>query len=194
VNIVLATWNPDKIRWLSGGFAGLGLPVEAVDPAECGGVEETGETCRENAEKKAECVGILEDAVVVAEDSGLCCDGLGGFPGTHTARWAPGGDEDRATLLLERLQGVGDRRASFLSAICLLFPDGKKALCEGALEGTIAGRAKGDPKEGYGAIFQLECGRTIAEIGPRTVDRYNHREKAMRMAREEILKWMGRHP
>ena len=79
----------------------MNLTIEPVNPAQCEGCEEDGETCRENAEKKALAVGILEDAIVAAEDSGLCCDGLSGFPGTHTARWAPGDDRDRAALLLK---------------------------------------------------------------------------------------------
>jgi XTP/dITP diphosphohydrolase len=193
VRIVLATWNPDKIQWLSKGFEDLNLPIEAVDPARFAGCEEDGETCAENAGKKAMSVGAIDGAIVVAEDSGLCCDGLGGFPGTHTARWAPGSDDSRAALLLEKLRGVRDRRARFLSAICLVFPDGETALCEGTLEGTIAVRAKGNPKAGYGAIFELECGETIAEIGPRRVDAYNHRQKAMRAACGEIRKWMRHH-
>jgi hypothetical protein len=120
VRIVLATWNPDKIQWLSKGFEDLNLPIEAVDPARFAGCEEDGETCAENAGKKAMSVGAIDGAIVVAEDSGLCCDGLGGFPGTHTARWAPGSDDSRAALLLEKLRGVRDRRARFLSAIYLV--------------------------------------------------------------------------
>ena len=78
LRIVLATWNPDKIRWLTKGFEALNL-IEPIDPVQSEGCEEDGEICRENAEKKALSVGIREDALVVAEDSGLCCDGLGGF-------------------------------------------------------------------------------------------------------------------
>ena len=65
MRIVLATWNPDKIRWLTKGFETLNL-TEPIDPVQCESCEEDGETCRENAEKKALSVGILEDALVVA--------------------------------------------------------------------------------------------------------------------------------
>jgi len=192
VRIVLATWNQEKIRWLSKGFEALNLEIEAVDPARCESGEEDGETCAENAEKKALSVGSIDDAIVVAEDSGLSCDGLQGFPGTHTARWAPGSDEDRAALLLEKLRGVPNRRARFTSAVCVLFPNGEKALCEGFLGGRIPESVKGDPRMGYDAIFELECGKTIAEIDPQVVDAYNHRHRAMRAASDEIRKWINR--
>ena len=66
-----------------------------------------------------------------------------------------------------------------MSAVCLLFPDGKRALCEGALEGQIAARTKGDPGMGYDAVFELKGGKTIAETGSAVVDGFNHRQKAM---------------
>jgi XTP/dITP diphosphohydrolase len=192
MKILLATWNPDKIRWLSRGFEGLRLPVEAVNPADCAGAEETGDTCRENAAMKALSVGRVEGAIVIAEDSGLFLDGLGGFPGTHTARWAPGCDQDRARLLVEKLRGNPDRRARFISAVCLLFPNGERALCEGTLEGRIASCARGDPETGYAAIFELEGGRTIAEIGETAVAEDDHRQRAMYSARGAIEQWLGK--
>ena len=190
MKILLATWNPDKIGWLTKGFEALGMPIEAAGPAACGGCEEDGDTCAENAEKKALAVGFRLDAIVVAEDSGLFLSGLGGFPGTHTARWAPGDDQTRAALLLEKLHGNPDRRARFVSAVCLLFPDGEKRLCEGILEGRISPDPRGDPKTGYGAIFELPSGLTIAETGEEAAARDNHRQRAMQAARGEIIKWI----
>lgn len=191
MEILLATWNPDKIAWMTEGFSALRLTVEAVDPSECDGCEEDGDTCAENAEKKARSVGVRRDAIVVAEDSGLFLDGLGGFPGTHTARWASGSDGDRAALLLQKLSGSPDRRARFVSAVCLLFPDGGMRLCEGVMEGSITASFRGGPDAGYGAIFELPSGLTIAETGEEVAAQENHRQRAMRAALKEILKWTG---
>lgn len=194
MKIVLATWNPDKTGWLTKGFEALGMPVETADPAECDGCEEDGGTCAENAEKKAMAVGFRKDAIVIAEDSGLFIDALGGFPGTHTARWAPGDDRDRAALLLQKLHGNPDRRARFVSAICLLFPGGEVCMCEGILEGTISHSHRGNPASGYGAIFELPSGKTIAQIGEEAAATDDHRRRAMRTARGEITKWTQKHP
>ena len=191
MKILLATWNPDKVRWLSRGFEALGIPVEAVNPAECAGEEETGDTCAENAEKKALSVGVRSGVIVAAEDSGLFLEGLCGFPGTHTARWAPGSDRDRAALLVEKLRGNPNRRARFVSAVCLLFPDGERKLCEGTLEGRIAQRVRGNPETGYAAIFELKGGQTIAEAGEAAVAGENHRSRAMRKARGAIGEWLA---
>ena len=192
MKIVLASWNPEKLRWLTSGFEGLNLTVEAVDPAACAQQEEDGDTCAENAEKKARCVRAGADAIVVAEDSGLFLHGLGGFPGTHTARWALGDDDDRARLLLERLRGNRDREARFVSCVCVLFPDGGRALCEGVLMGRVPEAFRGDPGAGDGAIFELEDGATIAETGAAAVDAFNHRAKAMEAARGAIESWRNR--
>jgi XTP/dITP diphosphohydrolase len=194
MKILLATWNPDKIGWLTKGFEALGIPIEAVDPAACGGGEENGDTCAENAEMKAMCVGFRKDAIVVAEDSGLFLDGLDGFPGTHTARWAPGDDRDRAALLLQKLSGNPDRRARFVSAVCLLFPDGEAKLCEGVMEGGISRSMRGDPSAGYGAIFELPSGQTLSEFGEEAAARDDHRQRAMRAACGEITGWMEKRP
>lgn len=189
MKILLATWNPDKIGWLTKGFEALGMPIEAADPSAYDGCEEDGDTCAENAEKKALAVRFRKDAIVVAEDSGLFLSGLGGFPGTHTARWAPGDDQTRAAMLLEKLHGNPDRRARFVSAVCLLFPDGEKRLCEGIMEGRIAPGLRGDPKAGYGAIFLLSSDLTIAETGEEVAAMDNHRQQAMRAAGGEITRW-----
>ena len=194
MKILLATWNPDKIGWLTKGFEALGLPIEAADPSACEACEEDGDTCAENAEKKAMAVGFRKDAIVTAEDSGLFVDGLGGFPGTHTARWAPGDDQTRAALLLEKLTGNHDRRARFVSAVCLLFPDGKLWRCEGTWAGSISSSARGDHRAGYGAIFELPSGLTIAETGEESAAGGDHRQRAMRAARREIRKWIETRP
>ena len=93
--------------------------------------------------------GFRLKAIVAAEESGLFLDGLDGFPSTHTARWSPGDDHDRALLLLVRMRDVQNRAARFVSAVCLLYPDGQKTLCEGVLCGRVALMYRGVPEDGY---------------------------------------------
>lgn len=181
IRLVLATSNPVKRAWMSAALADPHVVVEDAVPAD--DVAEDGSTCDANALVKATALGSLPGRVVVAEDSGLFVDGLDGFPGTHTARWHAGTDDDRARALVDRCVGLHDREraARFVSVVVLLFPDGRVEYHRGALHGTIRDRYDGRPGDGYGAIFQVRDGGRVERSNSR-VTAGDHRDQALRSA------------
>lgn len=133
--VLVATDNPDKIAWMRSAFAGSPARMELVPADGYRPVDERGDTCQENALAK---VRAVEASVpVIAEDSGLFVRALDGRPGTHTARWAPGTDADRARRIVQLLEGTDDRGATFVSAVAIRFPDGTEETVVGSAEGTI---------------------------------------------------------
>ncbi len=160
--------------------------------------EENGSTFSENAEIKAREIAekLKSDKrfegmypIVMADDSGLCIDFLGGAPGVYSARWL-GHDtpyEEKNRVILEKLEGVEekDRGAAFVCAICAVLPDGRALHTEGRMTGRIAYEAKGENGFGYDPIFFLpEYGKTSSEISGEEKNRISHRGRAIKeMAR-----------
>jgi XTP/dITP diphosphohydrolase len=166
---VIATHNPGKLRELRDLLAPYG--IDAVSAGELGLAEpeETGASFRENARIKAVAATIASGLPAFADDSGLAVDALDGAPGIHSARWA-GPDKDFAgamkkieTMLRER--NAADRRAHFVSALCVAWPDGHVEEFEGRIDGTVVWPARGTAGFGYDPIF-LPFGhdRTFGEM------------------------------
>ncbi len=173
--LLLATHNKGKIgelRFLLGD-----LPIELVTAGELGLPEpaETGTTFVENARIKALAAATAAGEPALADDSGLCVEALDGAPGVHTADWAgPDRDWDRAMRLVEEeLSARGasrpeQRRARFVSLLCLAWPDGHTQEYLGEREGTLVwpGR-RGGVAFGYDPVF-MPAGetRTFGEMQP----------------------------
>src|SRR4051812_39765680 len=177
--LVLATANPGKVTEFRNILAGLPLPVRAADEAGLAlEVEETGATFEANARLKADAYAAAAQAAglhawVLADDSGIEVDALGGAPGVHSNRWAgPNTTADqRNALLLERLAGVPDaqRTARFHAVIVLRAPDGREFVTHGTVEGRIAHAPTANPVGGFGydPIFTLpDRGCTMADLPP----------------------------
>jgi XTP/dITP diphosphohydrolase len=167
--LVIATHNPGKLRELRDLLAPYG--IDAVSAGELGLAEpeETGASFRENARIKAVAATTASRLPAFADDSGLAVDALGGAPGIHSARWA-GADKDFAgamqkieTIMRER--NAADRRAHFVSALCVAWPDGHVEEFEGRIDGTVIWPARGTAGFGYDPIF-LPFGhdRTFGEM------------------------------
>jgi XTP/dITP diphosphohydrolase len=149
---------------------------------------ETGATYHENAALKARFGREHSDGWVLAEDSGLEVDALGGRPGVRSARYAPEGAPAVAKLLGE-LEGVEDRGAQYVSELVLLSPDGRELRGTGALEGGIAEHAAGIEGFGYDPIFVPDgenC--TVAELGNEWKAENSHRARAARALLEALAK------
>jgi XTP/dITP diphosphohydrolase len=141
---------------------------------------ETGATYYENAALKAYFGREHTDEWVLAEDSGLEVEALGGRPGVFSARYAPEGVPAIAKLLAE-LEGVEDRCAHYVSELVLLAPDGREFRGTGTLEGRIADAARGSEGFGYDPIFVPEGGElTVAELGNGWKEQHSHRARAAR--------------
>lgn len=194
LKIVAATKNKGKLEE----FRRLleGLAVELVSWAEACPeleVEETGTSFEENALLKAAAICERTGLAAFADDSGLCIDALDGEPGVYTARYgaellgAGASDGSRMDLVLNRLEGVPreKRTARFVSAICCVFPDGRKLTCRGECEGYIGFSKAGTEGFGYDPIFYVGE-RSFAQMSGGEKDSISHRGKAMRRFREEL--------
>jgi len=181
VKVVLATANPDKARELAGLLAG----AEVTTAPEGFDVEETGTTLFQNAMIKAEALRDVADreALVVADDTGLFVRALGGRPGVFSARYAgPGATyADNCHRLLEELDGVADRRASFATVLVGIAADGELVVAEGSCPGWIAPAPRGDGGFGYDPVFvPLGDERTMAEMTAAEKAAISHRGRAAR--------------
>ena len=129
-------------------------------------VEEDQETFAGNAIKKAEEIAkVLSGKLCLADDSGIEIDYLDGFPGVYTKRWKAGSDRERNLEIIEKLKGVpkAKRKIKFITAIAL--SDGKNTTCEiGIINGFVAEEVRGDNGFGFDEIFELENGKTLAEL------------------------------
>ena len=179
---MLATGNRNKVAELSELLAGAVIDVapDGFDP------DETGETLYQNALIKAEALRAMpvgRDALIVADDSGLCVHALDGRPGVYSARYAgPGATyADNCNLLLKELDGVTDRRAVFACALVALAPDGRRFVGFGVCPGEITSDLRGDGGFGYDPVFQPSTGLlTMAEMPAEEKRRISHRGRAGR--------------
>jgi XTP/dITP diphosphohydrolase len=155
--IVIATHNPGKLRELRELLAPYG--IEAVSAGELGLAEpeETGTSFRENARIKAKAAAAASGLPSFADDSGLAVEALDGQPGIHSARWAgEGKDFFGAMQKIENLlreKNATDRRAHFVSALCVAWPDGHVEEFEGRVDGTLVWPPRGEKGFGYDPIF-----------------------------------------
>ncbi len=184
--LVVATGNPGKLREFRAALAREGVEVLGLDAlARVPDVEETGSTFERNARLKAEAYSRETDLPVLAEDSGLEVDALGGEPGVLSARYGGPGLDDRGRvgLLLERLGDVPDERrtARFRCLLAAARHGRVLAVFEGSVEGRVGREPRGENGFGYDPVFIHEAlGRTFAEIGGDDKERLSHRGQAIR--------------
>lgn len=200
MKIVVATGNKDKVKEIKEIMGDMDVTVTTMKEAGLSvEPEETGTTFLENAlvkagavaEKAAAC-GEWNDAVVIADDSGLVIDALNGEPGIYSARYL-GHDtsyREKNADLLKRLTGVPDeeRSARFVCAMAAVCPDGKTLTAEAEMEGRIGYEERGENGFGYDPIFYLtEFGCSCAELSREQKNAISHRGKALRLMRERLM-------
>lgn len=179
--LVVASKNPDKISEIEEILRSLSLTDEIVRGLDWPDIEETGRTLKENALIKARAVAEFTGLPVVADDTGLEVDALGGGPGVNTARYAgPGASyEDNVVRLLESMEGVEDRTARFRTVVALVMPDGVEVTAEGSVEGVITKERRGGGGFGYDPVFEVD-GQTLAEMTAEDKNALSHRARALR--------------
>jgi XTP/dITP diphosphohydrolase len=173
---VLCSRNRHKARELE-----LLLPGWTLEPLDRDDYPpETGATYYANAAIKAAFGREHAPGVVLAEDSGLEVDALGGRPGVLSARYAPEG-QAAVSKLLGELGGVDDRRARYVSELVLLSADGRELRGTGTLDGRISHVPAGSEGFGYDPIFVPNgAERTVAELGDEWKAENSHRARAAR--------------
>jgi XTP/dITP diphosphohydrolase len=158
--LIIATHNPGKLAEMRELLMAYG--VEAVSAGDLGLSEpaETGTSFRDNARIKAIAAATVSGTPAFADDSGLAVEALDGAPGIHSARWA--GPEknfrramERIDLLLRELGATSpeQRRAHFVSALCVAWPDGHLEEFDARVDGTLVSPPRGDKGFGYDPMF-----------------------------------------
>ncbi len=170
--LVIATHNPGKLTEMRDLLAPYGVDAVSAGELKLAEPEETGATFAANARIKADAAARATRLPAFADDSGLCVDALDGQPGIHSARWAGNSRNfSEAMLRIERLlqeRGAHEpaqRKAHFVSALCITWPDGHREEVEARVDGTLAWPPRGTLGFGYDPVFMPDgFTRTFGEM------------------------------
>ena len=170
--IVIATHNPGKLKEMRELLAPFGIAAQSAGELGLPEPRETGKSFAANARIKALAAAGAAGRAAFADDSGLVVDALNGEPGIHSARWAGPHRDFRAamnriqTLLVERnAKEPEQRRAYFVAALCLAWPDGHVEEFEGRVDGVVVWPPRGDQGFGYDPLFRPDgFTRTFGEM------------------------------
>ncbi len=181
--LVIASHNPGKAREIAELLAPYGVEVISAAVLDLPEPEETATTFIGNAELKARAAATRSGLPALADDSGLVVHALDGAPGIHSARWAgPGKDFAVAMTRVQRelqAKGATDRRAHFVAALSLCWPDDHCESFEGRVEGTLVWPPRGDKGFGYDPMFVPDGHDvTFGEMGPAAKHAISHRADA----------------
>jgi len=169
---VIATHNPGKLAEMRELLAPYGIDATSAGELRLKEPDETGLSFRDNARIKAEAAAQATRLPAFADDSGLAVDALDGAPGIHSARWAgPDKDFQAAMRAIEdKLKERGamapdKRKAHFVSALCVAWPDGHVEEFEARVDGTLVWPPRGDKGFGYDPMFLPDGhSRTFGEM------------------------------
>jgi XTP/dITP diphosphohydrolase len=187
----LATSNSGKIREIQQILEGAGIEIHTPNELSFYATPpESGKTFEENAKIKAKSLhSVVPNDWVLADDSGLEVEGLGGLPGIHSARYAgeKARDFENTSKLLKMmaLKSATNRQAKFRCVMVLRGPGGKEMVFEGELAGEITKGMRGTGGFGYDPVFQPTGEqRTLAEMTAADKNRISHRYIALKKVRE----------
>jgi XTP/dITP diphosphohydrolase len=203
MKLVLASNNQKKLKELRSLLGDLQVELVAQGELGIAEAEEPHLTFLENALAKARHAARASGLPAIADDSGLCVDALGGAPGVISAHYAPtptvDGDrealrraQDAANnrLLLERLAGVADRRAAFVSTLVAVrhADDPQPLVAAGRWPGEVLAGLRGEGGFGYDPLlFIPDLGATVAEIDAAVKNSHSHRARAMAQMRQLLV-------
>jgi XTP/dITP diphosphohydrolase len=199
-SLLVATRNPGKKREIENFLRSGGLTPSAdtfmafrllslADLALADNIEESAGTFAGNARLKADLFSRLTGLDTLGDDSGLEVLALGGRPGVFSARYAGEGasDDQRIAKLLAEMEPVADRRARFVSAVCISRQGSPLASFTGQVDGEILREKRGTGGFGYDPLFLYPpLGKTFAEIPLSAKNRISHRAHALEQVREFI--------
>ncbi len=189
--MILASRNRHKVRELAEILPGVGLrslPDEVELPPE------DGETFTANALIKARAARAATGEPVIADDSGLVVDGLGGRPGVRSARYAgehASDGENLEKVLRDLAASDGPATARYVCVIASIDDEGRESVFEGTCEGRLIAEPRGLGGFGYDPAFVPEDtgpedGRTMAELSPEEKNRISHRGRAARALADHL--------
>jgi non-canonical purine NTP pyrophosphatase (RdgB/HAM1 family) len=179
--LVLASHNKGKLREIEALLRPLGIEVVSAGDLGLPEPEEDAPDFAGNARIKAVAAATASGLPALSDDSGFCVAALDGAPGVHSARWAgPAKDFGHAMATVQdRIGANPDRRAWFIAALCLAWPDGHTETFLGRIDGTVVWPPRGDQGFGYDPMFVPAGGeRTFGEIDPEEKHAVSHRARA----------------
>lgn len=187
--IVVASNNKDKIEEIKE----ILKNYKIISMREAGiniDIEENEETFEKNAIVKAEAIAKkLNGKMCIADDSGIEIEYLKGFPGVLTKRWHKGTDRERNLKLIEKLKGVQGQKRKVTFTVAIALSDGEKTVCKtGKINGFIAEMIRGENGFGFDEIFELETGKTLAELTKEEKNKISARKIALKKLKELIGK------
>lgn len=189
--LVIASHNAGKVAEIDALLAPFGVAAVAAGDLGLDEPEETGASFIENAEIKARAAAQATNLPALADDSGLAVRALKGAPGIWSARWA-GADKNFAAAMQTiedrlRAEGSGDRRARFICALALCWPDGHCETFEGEVNGVLVWPPRGTRGFGYDPVFQPDDAPSgsgdplsFGEMEPDDKHEISHRADAFR--------------
>ena len=196
LKIIIASHNQGKIREFRELLKPLGLEVMTlIDFPDIPEVEETGLTFEENARLKAETIAKLTGSLVLADDSGLVVNALGGQPGVYSARYSgePKDDDRNNRKLLDALKGTPreERQAHFVSCIVVSHPSKESLVVEERVYGYILEELTGEGGFGYDPLFYYEeLKSSFGDLSLEAKNKISHRAKAIKSLSSRLPKWL----
>jgi XTP/dITP diphosphohydrolase len=186
--LLVATHNAGKLVEIGALLKSFGISVVSAGQLGLPEPEETEDNFIGNARIKAHAGAQASGLVTLADDSGICVDGLGGAPGVYTADWAetPNGRDfgmamERTWAALEDANAPYPRTAQFCCTLVMAWPDGHDEVFEGVMRGSVVWPMRGTQGHGYDPIFQPDgYDKTFAEIAPELKNDISHRADAFR--------------
>lgn len=186
--ILVASNNPGKLKEIQGILKGYQLVT--LKDINCKiEVNEDQETFEGNAKKKAKEIAELTNMPCIADDSGLCIEAFKGWPGVHTARFL--GENatptERNEAILEKMKNLKQeqRKAKVVCAV-VYYEEGKFVVARGEISGKIAQQPKGKNGFGFDPIFELENGKTYAELSQKEKNEMSHRKRALENLEKQL--------
>ena len=186
--IVVASNNKGKIKDIADILKDYKIiPMEEINIKV--DVEEDQKTFEGNAIKKAETIAkLLNGKMCLADDSGIEIDYLDGFPGVFTKRWHEGTDRQRNLSIIEKLNGVPKEKRTITFTTAIAISNGENTICElGTVKGFVAESVRGENGFGFDEIFELENGKTLAELSDKEKNQISARKMALDKLKDKLI-------
>ncbi len=186
--ILVATSNPGKLREIQEILKDYQFVT--LEDINCKiEVNEDQETFEGNAKKKAKKIGDVTNMPCIADDSGLCIKAFNNWPGVHTARFL--GEKSTPTqrnkAILEKMKYLKqDERKANVECVVVYYENGKFIIARGHMEGKIAQQPRGKNGFGFDSIFELNNGKTYAELSQEEKNRISHRKRALENLQKQL--------
>lgn len=192
--LVIATGNAGKLKEMKEMLGDLFDVIGLKEAGATATAEENGSTFAENALIKAEDIFKQTGENVLADDSGLCVEALGGAPGIYSARYA-GENATQAqknALLLKNLQGAENRKAKFVCSVALILKNGRVIQAEGETEGEILQSENGNGGFGYDPLFfSYDLKKSFGDCTDDEKNSVSHRSRALQNLLEKLCALYG---